>query len=155
MSKIVCSIVFLSVIGCGRSDPPPKAAASGTPSATAITASQAIRIAEEFIRANGYTDYSPEDVSKLDVDLPEKMTEEDQKFLKKFLAGRSNSIKPRAYGWRKGRRNDPKGWTVGFELVKPLKNDPSIGQAVEMDEHGSDVWVEHMGFDLKSLSDQL
>jgi hypothetical protein len=108
MSKAVYSIVLLCVVGCYGSDPPPKRAASDRPTPSEITAQQAIRIAEEFIRANGYTDYSPEDPSKLDVDLPEKMTQEDKEFLTEFLARRRNTIKPRAYGWRRGRRNDPK-----------------------------------------------
>jgi hypothetical protein len=155
MSKAVYSIVLLCAVGCYGSDPPPKRAASGRPTPSEITAQQAIRIAEEFIRANGYTDYTPEDPSKLDIDIPEKMTQEDKEFLTEFLARRRNTIKPRAYGWRRGRRNDPKGWTVGFELAKTLNNDPSIGQAVEMDEYGSEVWVEHMGFDLKSVPNKL
>jgi len=161
---VVLALVVLTTVAFGRwpvstkgnrSDLPPMRTASGKPPPSEITAEQAVRIAEEFIRANGYTDYSPEDVSNLDVDIPEQITEEDKKFLKEFLARRRNSIKPRAYGWRRGRRNDPKGWTVGFELMRTFNNDPSNGQAVEMDENGSDVWVEHMGFDLKSLANKL
>ena len=120
-----------------------------------ITSEQAIRFAEEFVRANGYTSEPPEDLRNLDLDVPEEMTDEEAEVLYALLAERRNSIKPKAYGWKRGRRNDPKGWTVGFELVKPLKNDPSIGQAVEMDDHGSERWLEHMGFDLKSLTNKL
>jgi hypothetical protein len=155
MSKVVYSIVLLCVVGCGTPDPHPIGTASGTINTPEITAEQAVRIAEEFIRANGYTDYSPVDVSKLDADIKEVVTEEDKTLLKDLLAERRNTIKPRACGWKRGRRNDPKGWTVGFELVKTLNNDPSIGQAVEMDRHGADAWVEHMGFDLKSLPNKL
>ena len=154
MSKAVFPIVLLCVVGCSESDQAPKRTTSGKPTPLEITAEQAIRIAEEFIRANGYTDYSPEDLGNLDVAIPEGTTDEDNKFLKEFLARRRDTIKPRAYGWRRGSRHDPKRWTVGFELVKTLKNDPSIGQAVEMDEHGSDLWVEHMGFNLNSLPNE-
>ena len=155
MFKAVYSILLLCVIGCTNSAPAPKRTTSGKTNPSEITSEQAVRIAEQFIRANGYTAHSPEDVSSLDVDIPKEMTEEDKKFLNQFLGQRKNSIRPRAYGWKRGRRNDPKGWTVGFELVKTLDNDPSIGQAVEMDEHGLDVWVEHMGFYLKSLPNRL
>jgi hypothetical protein len=157
MSKAVHVVILCSVMGCraGDSPPTPVPVPPGNSTEAEITSPEAVRIAEEFIRANGYTQDAPEDLSKLDVELPENMTVEDKKFLDEFLAQRRNSIMPRAYGWRRGRRNDPKGWTVGFQLVKPLKNDPNSGQAVEMDEHGSDVWVEHMGFDLRSLPNKL
>jgi hypothetical protein len=155
MSKAVYTIALLCVVGCGSPDPRPEGAASGTVTPSEITAEQAVRIAEEFIRANGYTDYSPVDVSNLDVDMAKVVTEEEKASLKDLLAQRRNTIKPRAYGWKRGRRNDPKGWTVGFELVKTLNKDPSIGQAVEMDRHGADAWVEHMGFNLKSLPNKL
>jgi hypothetical protein len=155
MYKLLYSVVLLSAIDCGRSNPAPILTTSGKPESSDVTPELAVGIAEAFIRANGYTDYSPEDMSKLDVDMPEEMTDEDKEFSKEFFAQRRNSLRPRAYGWRRGRRNDPKGWTVGFELEKKLKNYPNTGQAVEMDEYGSDVWVEHMGFDLKSLPNKL
>jgi hypothetical protein len=155
MSKVVYATALLCVVGCGTSDPRPMGPAPAELTPTEITAEQAVRLAEEFIRANGYTDYAPVDVSKLDVDIKEVVTEEDKRLLKDLLAERRNTIKPRAYGWRRGRRNDPTGWTVGFELVETLNNDPSIGQAVEMDRHGADAWLEHMGFDLKSIPNKL
>jgi len=155
MLKAVYTIVLLCVAGCGNPDPRPASSASGTVTPSGITVEQAVSIAEEFIRANGYTDYSPVELSNLDVDMPRVVTEEDKAMLKDLLAQRRNTIKPRAYGWKRGRRNDPKGWTVGFELVETLNNDPGIGQAVEMDGHGADAWVEHMGFDLKSLPNKL
>jgi hypothetical protein len=151
MRNAVYPIVLLCVVGCSKGNQTPKRTISETPAQSEITAEQAIRIAEGFIRANGYADDPPEDLSKLDVAVPAHMTDEDKKFLNELLAQRRNSIRPRAYGWRRGRRNDPNGWSVGFELVRTINNDPDIGQAVEMDEHGLEVWVEHMGFNLKSL----
>ncbi len=153
--QAVYSIALLCVAGCSGTDAASKKNAAGKPAPLVITSAQAIRFAEEFIRANGYTNDPPENLRDLDLDLPDEMTDEDAEVLSLLLAERRNSIKPCAYGWKRGRRNDPNGWTVGFELVKPLKNDPSIGQAVEMDDHGSELWVELTGFDLKSLSNKL
>jgi hypothetical protein len=157
VSRAVCSIALLCVVGCSGQDPDAKRTGSGKPARLVITAEQAVRFAEAFIRANGYTNDPAEDQSDMDVDAddPEVTNEEDEQSPIVVLAERRNTIKPRAYGWMRGRRNDPKGWTVGFELVKPLKNDPSIGQAVEMDDHGSEIWLEHVGFDLKSLPNKL
>jgi hypothetical protein len=147
-------MLMLPIAGCGGSDPPPKPVLSRKPISLKINAEQAVRVAEAFIRSNGYTDRAVEEMSNLDVDIPELMAEEDAAELDTFLALRRNSLLPRAYGWRRGRRNDPNGWTVGFERVGPLAS-PSIGQAVEMDEYGMEVHVERMGFNLTLLSHKL
>ena len=154
MAKAIYSIALLCAVGCSGKDQSAKQG-SGRPAPLVITAEQAIRFAEEYIRANGYTNDPAEDQSDLDADDSAMTTEDDDELLNDELAQRRNTLKPRAYGWMRGRRNDPTGWTVGFLLVKPLKNDPSIGQAVEMDEHGSEIRVEHMGFDLRSLTNKL
>jgi hypothetical protein len=155
LSRAVYAIALLCAVGCSGRDPNAKPTGSGKPTPLVITAEQAVRFAEAFIRANGYTNAPAEDQSDQDADVPEVTNEEDEQSPEELLAQRRNTLKPRAYGWMRGRRNDPKGWTVGFVLVKTLNNDPSIGQAVEMDEHGSEIWVEHMGFDLKSLTNKL
>ncbi len=69
-----------------------------------------------------------------------------------WLEHRNNTLKPRAVGFREGARNDPKGWTVGFELVKPLGDGKrAVGRAVTMDARGRHLTVQHMGFNLDTL----
>jgi hypothetical protein len=109
-----------------------------------IDAQQAVRIAERFVRENGYTDFVPPDASKL---VPESIEFSGRD---EWLAERHDTLRPRARGYLKGGRNDPKGWTVGFELVKPL-GDERYGLAVTMDEHGENVRLQHMGFNLQVL----
>ena len=142
-------IVFVLVFAAGCSEgrqpatakvPPPD------PDPKVINAVQAVRIAEQFVRDNGYTDFVPPDARKLD---PESLEfSEDEKA---WLAERHHTLRPRALGYRSGSRNDPDGWTVGFEEVKPVEGHPDIGRAVTMDAFGQDVVVQHMGFYLRDL----
>jgi hypothetical protein len=113
----------------------------------AIDARQAVRIAERFVRLNGYTDFVPKDPSRL---MPEALEfAEDERV---WLKERHNTLKPRAVGFREGARNYPKGWTVGFELVKPIGDGKeAIGRGVTMDERGRHLRVQHMGFYLDGL----
>jgi hypothetical protein len=112
----------------------------------AIDARQAVQIAERFVRENGYTDFIPDDPRQL---VPESM--EFSRDRRDWLKGRHNTLKPKAVGYRKGSRNDPKGWTVGFALVKPSDATRAVGRAVTMDTRGRSVRVEHMGFYLERL----
>ncbi len=114
--------------------------------AKAIDARQAVRIAERFVRANGYTDFIPDDPLQL---TPESI--EFSRDRRDWLKGRHNTLKPKAVGYRKGRRNDPRGWTVGFARVKPRDSKRPVGRAVTMDARGKIVRVEHMGFYLDGL----
>jgi hypothetical protein len=113
----------------------------------AVDARQAVRIAERFVRSNGYTDFVPKDPSRL---TPETLEfSGDQRA---WLKGRHNTLKPRAVGFSEGARNHPKGWTVGFELVEPIGDGKrAIGRAVTMDERGHHLRVQHMGFYLDGL----
>lgn len=113
----------------------------------AIDARQAVRIAERFVRANGYTDFVPNDSGRL---MPETL--EFSREQRNWLKDRHNTLKPRSVGFREGARNDPKGWTVGFELVKPLGDGKgAVGRAVTMDARGRHLTVQHMGFYLDTL----
>jgi hypothetical protein len=112
-----------------------------------IDARRAVRIAEGFVRENGYTDYVPEDISLL---VPESM--EFSRNRRDWLRQRHNTLRPRAVGYQKGGRNDPKGWTIGFELVNPIReNADRVGRAVTMDARGRRLTVQHMGFYLDGL----
>jgi hypothetical protein len=112
----------------------------------AIDARQAVWIAEQFVRENGYTDFIPVDPRQL---VPESI--EFSRDRRDWLKGRHNTLKPKAVGYLKGSRNNPEGWTVGFALVKPRDSTRAVGRAVTMDARGHNVRVEHMGFYLDSL----
>jgi hypothetical protein len=113
----------------------------------AIDARQAIRIAERFVRQNGYTEFVPNEPSRLAAETLE--FSRDQRV---WLRERHNTLKPRAVGFREGARNHPKGWTVGFELVRPIGDGKeAIGRAVTMDAGGRHLTVQHMGFYLDTL----
>jgi hypothetical protein len=112
----------------------------------AIDARQAVRIAERFVRRNGYTDFIPDDPRQL---VPESI--EFSRDRRDWLKARHNTLKPKAVGYLKGSRNNSKGWTVGFALVKPTDSTPAVGRAVTMDARGHNLRVEHMGFYLDSL----
>jgi len=112
----------------------------------AINARQAVQVAERFVRENGYTDFVPEDPRRL---VPESI--EFSRDRRDWLKKRHNQLKPRTVGYRKGSRNDPEGWTVGFALVKPTDEARPTGRAVTMDTRGRRVRVEHMGFYLEGL----
>ncbi len=111
-----------------------------------IDARQAVRIAERFVRENSYTDFVPDDLSRL---VPESI--EFSANPRDWVKGRHNELKPQAVGYRKGSRNDPEDWTVGFALVDPMNVTTDVGRAVTMDAKGRRARVEHMGFDLKGL----
>lgn len=111
-----------------------------------IDARQAVRIAERFVRENGYTDFVPDDFRRL---VPESI--EFSRDRRDWFEGRQNTLKPQAVGYRRGSRNDPKGWTVGFALSELMKTTPGTGRAVSMDAKGRHARVEHMGFFLKNL----
>jgi hypothetical protein len=112
-----------------------------------IDARQAVRIAERFVRLNGYTDFVPNDPSRL---TPETLEFSGDQHVR--LKERHNTLKPRAIGFREGARNYPKGWTVGFELVEPIGDGKrAVGRAVTMDERGHHLRVQHMGFYLDGL----
>src|SRR3954447_22853219 len=73
----------------------------------AIDSRQAVRIAERFVRENGYTDFVPEDLRRL---VPESL--EDSRDCRVWLKQRHNQLKPHSVGYLEESRNDPKGWTV-------------------------------------------
>jgi hypothetical protein len=109
-----------------------------------VDGGEAVRIAEQFVRENGYTGLPPIDPATLQ---PEGIEYGDRD---QWPAHRANTLLPVAKGIRRGAVNDPKGWTVGFAYVKPLR-DTSIGRAVTMDEFGEHVRMQHQDFRLDSL----
>jgi murein DD-endopeptidase MepM/ murein hydrolase activator NlpD len=114
---------------------------------TISSGEKAIKRAEEYVRTQGYTDFTPTDLEGLNYDIAELMTYEEPQ---KAVASRRNRLRPRAVGYLPGGHGDEAGWTVAFALTKPLA-DPTTGVAVTMDHDGANMKVEHMGFDLKAL----
>jgi hypothetical protein len=104
---------------------------------------EAVRIAERFVRENGYTDFVPIDLTALQ---PEGIEDGDRD---QWPAQRAKTLLPAAKGIRKGALDDPKGWTVGFAYVKPLQD--KIGRAVTMDDFGERVRMQHQDFMLDVL----
>jgi hypothetical protein len=109
-----------------------------------MDAARAIKIAEQFVRDNGYTDFVPPDGGKLVSESIERFPRKDR------ISQRHNTLRPRALGYMHEARNDPSGWTVGFEFVKP--SDRGTGRAVTMDANGGSLRMEHKDFILKFLT---
>jgi hypothetical protein len=122
-------------------DEVPKSALDSNPGR--IDAAQAVKIAEQFVRDNGYTDYIPPDTNKLVPESYERLGRED------WIARRRNTLRPLALGYFEGARRDPSGWTVGFEYVEP--SDRGLGRAVTMDERGGLLRMQHQDLRLKFL----
>jgi hypothetical protein len=111
-----------------------------------LTADEAVRIAERFVRENGYTDFTPDDPRQL---VPESI--EFSRDRRDRLKRRHNTLKPKGLGYLTGSRYDSNGWTVGFALVKPTDWTRPVGRAVTMDARGHAVRVEHKDFYLDGL----
>lgn len=112
-----------------------------------ITAAQAVRIAEEWMRANGYTNFLPAHPRDPAIDIAEVLVGADER---EILATRRNMVRPRALGYWKGWPREAAGWTVGFEPTKSLG--PGVGVLVTMGRDGSHVRVEHMGYSLEGIT---
>ncbi len=140
-------VFFLLVVGgCGRSPVPAAVKGQESQGPKTINAMQAVGIADQFVRENGYTDFMPKSASGLEPESIEFSENETD-----GLAERHDTLRPRALGYRMGGRNDARGWTVGFGLVKPREGRSEIGRAVTMDRLGQNVVVQHMGFFLRNL----
>jgi hypothetical protein len=122
---------------------------------TETSEEKAVRLAEEFIARNGYTD-APADKNNLSHETVEfyRNTEE-------LLKSRHNTLEPKAYGVYHHGRGNEKGWTVVFrysgkviaEIEKltnsALKGNPTLsGRAVTMNENFENLLVEHKDYGL-------
>ena len=121
---------------------------------------KAVRIAEKFVKQNGYTDL-PADKNNLSHETIEYYESIDE-----LLKQRHNTLKPKAYGiLYRGRLGDEKGWTIVFqysdkiidELEKlpksnPISNSKLIGRAVTMNEKFENLLLEHKVIFLEKVS---
>jgi hypothetical protein len=129
---------------------------------------KAVRIAEEFVAQNGYTDL-PADKSKI--------THETVEFARNFdelLKMRANTLERKAYGIlykATGTKMGEKGWTVVFreknvsdDFYKSIsqstgkkitRENYQIGRAVTMDANFQNLLVEHETFPLQNVDKKL
>lgn len=129
---------------------------------------KAVRIAEEFVAQNGYTDL-PADKNKIDYE-----TVEYARNLDELLKFRANTLERKAYGIlykATGTKMGEKGWTVVFqskgvsddyyksisqEMGKKITRENSpIGRAVTMDANFQNLLVEHKDFPLQNVDKKL
>ena len=115
-----------------------------------LTEEEAIRLAEEFIAQNGYTDLRP-DKSKL-----ARETIEWESNIDDILRQRHDTLDRKAYGIVHGRKGGAPGWTVVFRYSHPSsKKARRNGRAVTMNLDGSALRVEHVDFILKHVARKL
>lgn len=121
---------------------------------------KAVRIAEEFVKQNGYTDL-PADKKNLSHETVEYYENIDE-----LLEQRHNTLEPKAYGvLYRGRLGDEKGWTIVFRYSNKIINkleklpksslisNPKLsGRAVTMNEQFENLLLEHKDFFLEKVS---
>jgi hypothetical protein len=121
---------------------------------------KAVRLAEEFIRQNGYTD-APADKNNLSHETIEYFDDVDE-----LLKQRRDTLEPKAYGVLTEGRGSKKGWTVVFRHSKKIRdnfkvkdklvgNPEKAGRAVTMNENFQNLLVEHKDFWLKKVDKKL
>jgi len=112
---------------------------------------KAVRLAEEFIKRNGYTD-TPADKDNLAHETVEFYDNIDE-----LLEQRKNTLEKKAFGiFFQGKHNE-KGWTVAFRYNKKQLKDlsdkeyNSLGRSVTMDENFENLRVEHQSLFLQKV----
>jgi hypothetical protein len=108
-----------------------------------INMHQAVAIAEKFIAENGYTKIPVADKSKIAFESLEGESDVDA-----ILKSRYNTLQEKAYGIRRDRKADNKGWTVIFRYTD--KKQQKNGRAVTMNLDGTNLRVEHQDIFLKA-----
>jgi hypothetical protein len=127
---VVTSLVLLLIVGSHAQE-------------KKLSEGEAIRLAEQFIAQNGYTDLPP-DKSKLAYESIEWESNIDE-----MLRQRRNTLEPKAFGVVLERKNAP-GWTVVFRYKqRATRQMRRNGRAVTMNLDGSKMRVEHVDFILK------
>lgn len=116
---------------------------------------KAVRLAEEFIERNGYTD-APADKDNLSHE-----TVEFYKNIDELLESRHDKLQPKAYGFLREGKSGKKGWTVIFRFnraaYKNMSDEDynSDGRAVTMNEKFENLRVEHKDIFLKAAEVKL
>jgi hypothetical protein len=113
---------------------------------------KAVRLAEEFIKLNGYTD-APADKEHLTSEPIEWESDLD-----KMLVMRKNSLEAKAFGVSQGGKGTDRGWTVVFRPQfsrVDKKRNLKTGRAVTMDENFQSLKVQHEGYILARVQKKL
>jgi len=117
--------------------------------AKTLSEAEAIRLAEQFIAQNGYTDLSP-DKSKLAYESIEWESNVDE-----MLNERRDTLERKAYGLVREGKSAP-GWTVVFRYKHPATRQMRRnGRAVTMNLGGGKMRVEHVDFILRYVDKKL
>ena len=119
-----------------RPDDKPPAPTEPKPKPKPIDAATAVKLAEGFVRVNGYTDFEPPDPAKLAPETLEMSPRGD------WAAFRRGTLRPRAVGYLAEGKDGPDSWTVGFEYADRPAG-ASNGRAVTMDAAGKKLVVQH------------
>ena len=115
-----------------------------------VSGEEAVRLAEQFIAQNGYTNLPP-DKSKLAYGTVEEESDVDE-----VLRVRRDTLERKTYGIVRGRKGGAPGWTVVFRYKHPSsKQMRKNGRAVTMNLDGSGMRVEHVDFILKYVERKL
>jgi hypothetical protein len=109
---------------------------------------QALRLAEQFIAQNGYTDLPP-DKSRLAYETIEWKSNIDE-----MLSARHDMLQRNACGIVRGRKGGSSGWTVVFRYKNSPPGHP-YGRAVTMRSNGSQIRIEHVDFILRFVAKKL
>lgn len=161
--KIICLFIFilLNLAGCKNTEikkteknPSPQIQNNSKETNSESAEAKAIRLAEEFIRRNGYTDV-PADKDNLTYETIEASEDID-----KILETRHNTLEPKAFGLSYHSKSGD-GWTVIFKYNEEyLKNITEMdlsnrGRAVTMDENFENLTVQHKDFFLEYAEKKL
>lgn len=151
----VAFAVWLYPFQTALQSPPQSAKTSLAPSRPKISSAEAVRLAEDFVIANGYTTHPPmEDKSKLSYE-----SWNDSPPAERALRRRHDTIESKAYGVK---YEEKYGWSVVFRYnlknedfkgfsPKLLEHFKNVGRAVTMDSGGGKLQVEHEDFTLSEF----
>lgn len=115
---------------------------------------KAIRLAEEFVKRNGYTELSAEK-DKLSYEIEEPSTD-----IEEILKSRRNTLEPKAFGVSSHSKSG-EGWTVIFKYNEEyLKTVTEMdlsnrGRAVTMDKNFAEIEMQHKDFFLEYAEKKL
>jgi hypothetical protein len=120
---------------------------------------KAVRLAEEFVKINGYTDI-PAEKDKIRYESVEFANNLDE-----LLKNRKNTLESRAYGVSDFGKMTEKGWTVVFRQKnlnfseemssREKKFYENAGRAVTMDENFENLVMQHKEFPLGNAKKKL
>jgi hypothetical protein len=113
-----------------------------------LNEAQAVKLAEQFIAQNGYTDLPP-DKSRIVYETMDLKSD-----IEKMLSARHDMLERDSYGIMRGRKGGSSGWTVVF-LYKNSPPGHPYGRAVTMRSNGSQMRVEHVDFILRFVAKKL